>query len=821
MKNVKSTSIFFKLLVLIFLGLQNFVFSQAPLKENDSLKALIGKDFKKEENKISASQQYYVDNQNSRKQKIIFSQIDEEVQNASLILKKGIDYKEFTKELDGITKIKTAAVDYEITNSKGFQSSRNLTLTSVMLNEVLLRTTEQIEKIKKNSEQLSQSQYKIDSLIIRDELFLTPKDPQSKKLYLLRYNQVTKDVEGLNKRFKTALDSINALEINANKFKFELQDNIITVDKLRKNLNDNSYSENQNLFDAKTFKNSMSEAFFASIMKEVILSVYYITNHKMVFLLILLSIIAIFSYLKILKKKYVQAGLYDDFKYPIQIFNHPILTSIIISVTVLQFFFPNPPFALVAFLWTVLLICLALIARRTSSKIQKRIWRIYGFFALFGFFLNNILYSSQTEVYLLLFIAVAMIAFTVFLLKKYKNEFHPPMPFILKAVVAIEALAFIFLYSGDYNFGKDLVLIGVFTVFLSYLLMTTLYKILDIIKFSDYLKEPEDGEEKEINLNAYEVHEIYGFRYVLIGLAWFVLVFRSAYWYQELLGPLSHAIAQEQTIGSFTFTYSNILLFFLVIVISSLISRIVSFLSTGSRGTDAGTKNQIGSWMLLIRIGIMTLGVIFAFIISGFPLDKITIILSALGVGIGLGLQTITNNLVSGLIIAFEKPINVGDIIEVGGQLGKMKSMGIRSSVITTFDGADVIIPNGELLNQNLTNWTLGSSRRRFEIKLGVAYGTDLQKTKQILKDILEAHSGILDVPEPMIWVVNFGDNSIDFSIKYWVSHFGVGNDVLSDILMAIDQKFKENNIEIPFPQRDIHIIGDTTHLNINEGLPS
>lgn len=812
MKKLINKFPFFKWGICLLVLSINPLFAQKDsLKISDSLKNALDKDFKKEENKISKSQQYYIDNQNSKVQNDIFRKLDEETQKAYVILKKGIDYKTYTSELASISKIKKAAVDDEITNSKGIQSSRNLSLTSIMLNEVLLRTTEQIEKIKKNNEELRNSQYKIDSLIIRDELFLTPKDPESKKLYLMRFNQVTKDVEDLNHRFKTALDSINALEINANKFKFDLQDNAITVEKLRKNLSDDAYFENHDLFNPKSFSYSMVTAFGSSMVKEVILVAYYITNHMPLMVLILFSIVAIFSYLKILKRKYMQAGLYDDFKYPIQIFNHPILTAIIISVTVLQFFFPDPPFALISMFWIVLMWCLAKMAKKTNSKRQTWIWRFYGAIIILSFFLNNVLYPSGREVYLLLTIAIIMAVASFFFVKKMKDEFVNPMPLVLKAVVAMEVLGFLFLSSGNYNFGKDLIIMGVFSVFLGHLLITTLYKILDIIKFSDYLKEPEDGEEYEINLNAYEQHDIYGFRYFLLVAAWFVLLFRNTYWYQNLLGPLSQGLAEEQKIGNFTFTIGDILLFFLVIFVSTLISRVVSFLSTGSRGTDAGTKNQIGSWLLLIRIGIMALGVILAFVISGFPLDKITIVLSALGVGIGFGLQTITNNLLSGLIIAFEKPINVGDIIEVGGQLGKMKSMGIRSSVITTFDGADVIIPNGDLLNQNLTNWTLGSTKRRIEIKLGVAYGTDLQKTKEILSEILSENETILNIPAPMIWVVNFGDNSIDFSIKFWVPHFGVGNDVLSDVIIAIDQKFKENNIEIPFPQRDIHIIGDTT----------
>lgn len=187
-------------------------------------------------------------------------------------------------------------------------------------------------------------------------------------------------------------------------------------------------------------------------------------------------------------------------------------------------------------------------------------------------------------------------------------------------------------------------------------------------------------------------------------------------------------------------------------------------------------------------------------------MDRFAIILGALSVGIGFGLQTLINNLVSGVIIAFEKPINVGDIVEITGQIGKMKSIGIRSSVVTTWDGADVIIPNGDLLNQHLINWTLGNSQRRFELLLGVAYGTDLYKVQQLLLDIMEKDVRILKTPKPIVLANEFNNSSVDLVLKFWVPHFSIGFDVKSDLIVAIDRLFKEHGIEIPFPQQDVYL---------------
>jgi small-conductance mechanosensitive channel len=205
-------------------------------------------------------------------------------------------------------------------------------------------------------------------------------------------------------------------------------------------------------------------------------------------------------------------------------------------------------------------------------------------------------------------------------------------------------------------------------------------------------------------------------------------------------------------------------------------------------------------------MGIITTGIIIAFRSTGIPVDRLTLIISAIGVGLGFGMQGLVNNLISGVIIAFEKPIEVDDIVEIGTKNGKMKSIGLRSSVITTWDGADVIIPNGDLLGSHLVNWTMANSKRRSEVLVGVAYGTDLKKVKSLINEVLVNNKQVLKNPAPIIWVINFGESSIDFSVKYWVAHFIHANDIRSEMIIAIDEILRENGIVIPFPQRDLHI---------------
>jgi small-conductance mechanosensitive channel len=355
---------------------------------------------------------------------------------------------------------------------------------------------------------------------------------------------------------------------------------------------------------------------------------------------------------------------------------------------------------------------------------------------------------------------------------------------------------------------------GFFTLLIIYQLVWSFGLSIDTFNFSKHLSiyHAEDFDKKQKEKVDFKMPL---FVYFLFFLGWYILVSRNTYSFQNFIDPIVATYFEEKQFGDFKFSLHSIFLFFFIIFLSGLSARIVTLLATDTKpkGEEAN-GNGLGSWMLLIRISLITIGVIVAFVSAGIPMDRIALMISALSVGIGFGLQNLTNNLISGLIIAFEKPINLDDIVEVGGQTGKMKSIGIRSSVITTWDGADVIIPNGDLLSQHLVNWTMGSNRRRFEIDLGVAYGSDLNEVKTILTEVLMQQELVLKNPAPMVCVTKFSDSSIDFAIKYWVPHFNFGNDVKNDLIIAIDVAFKANGIEIPFPQQDLHIRSNVSNSN-------
>ena len=190
----------------------------------------------------------------------------------------------------------------------------------------------------------------------------------------------------------------------------------------------------------------------------------------------------------------------------------------------------------------------------------------------------------------------------------------------------------------------------------------------------------------------------------------------------------------------------------------------------------------------------------------GIGLQNVALIAGALSVGIGFGLQTIVNNFVSGIILLVERPIKVGDLILVGDTLGNVTRIGIRSSTIRTLDEAEIIIPNATLVSENVINWTLSSPRARIIVPVGVSYGTDVEECMKVLKAAAAGLSFILEHPGPDVLFKEFGDSSLNFEVRGWIRNVKQRPRLKSELTVAIRNALEENNIEIPFPQRDLHV---------------
>jgi small-conductance mechanosensitive channel len=262
------------------------------------------------------------------------------------------------------------------------------------------------------------------------------------------------------------------------------------------------------------------------------------------------------------------------------------------------------------------------------------------------------------------------------------------------------------------------------------------------------------------------------------------------------------------SLGGSTFTLWMLvyLVFFSVLLVfaASRINRIVAYRILANSRIDLGVRIAIGS---IVKYALLTIGFVIILQTAGIDLSSITILFGALGVGIGFGLQNITNNFVSGLIILFERPIKVGDRIEVSGIAGDVVDISMRATTIVTNDNISIIVPNSEFISSTVINWSHTDRNVRFNFPVGVSYREDPLKIRELLLNIALDHPGVLKEPRPDVLFTEYGDSALMFNLRVWTSEFVNRPGVLkSQLYYEISRRFREAGVEIPFPQRDIHI---------------
>ncbi len=262
------------------------------------------------------------------------------------------------------------------------------------------------------------------------------------------------------------------------------------------------------------------------------------------------------------------------------------------------------------------------------------------------------------------------------------------------------------------------------------------------------------------------------------------------------------------TMGTVTFTFGTIFLFVTILIGSYLITRIISFLLDGNEiklFSFKLTKGVPAAISLVIRYFILAFGFILALSYIGIDLSEFNLLAGALGLGIGFGLQTIVSNFISGIILIFERPILPGDVVEVNNLIGTVSKIGVRASRINTYEGAEVVVPNNNLISEDLINWTLSNNIKRVEILIGTKYGTDPNEVLKVLVQVANENKDVLKNPPPAALFDTFGDSSLNYRLLFWV-YFQKGLQAKSDVSIAVYNRFRELGIEIPFPQLDVYL---------------
>jgi small-conductance mechanosensitive channel len=493
-----------------------------------------------------------------------------------------------------------------------------------------------------------------------------------------------------------------------------------------------------------------------------------------------------------------------------QIFRRPFSVTLLLALSVSGFFYPAVPFVLRRIVGILLLLpALRVLPPLVSPGLRPAIYGLAAF--LLSAELRQFLEPAPLFARLLLVAELcAALGILAWLGWRWRQEGAARVPRALRELARPLALLLAFAlltnlagYVGLSRLLEEGLLLSAYAAAIAYGAYRIAQVFLAVLLQAGFARKLRAVRVAEAGIERWVT------RFLRAGAAlwwaWTALDFFAIR--DSALALLKAVLTTPLRLGTVEISLGIVLVFVATIFASFLISRFVRFVLEEEVFprvvVERGASNAIAT---TLHYAILLVGFFLAAAAAGMDLGRVTLLAGAFGVGIGFGLQNVVNNFVSGLILLFERPVQVGDTIEVGGLQGEVRRIGPRSSTLRTFDGAEVIVPNGTLISDLVTNWTLSDRRRRLTLAVGVAYGTDPERVLEILRSVARESELVLQDPEPLCLFKGFGESSLDFELRCWIPRYEEGLVATSQLLSALHGRLRDAGIEIPFPQRDLHL---------------
>ena len=743
-------------------------------------------------------------------------EIKKNLQKAKLYLRTGLDTSAAKNELALIAE-HTKLVGHGVFTHKDIgQTYRNLVTTEKILKVLLVRCNLQKNKLDNHKKRLSNFKYQLDSLSSVSALFAFPQDSVKLSKYMQGLVVLAREVSPIDSIIDQSSLQTQGLQNQANLQLYSLENNLDEIALYQRQMsNDILKKEFDPIWALAESIISFRHIINYSFEKAKLNLRFYSSSNLSIIITALVLLGICYAFILSLKNAYGKVIANGEIKEDQLILRYPLISAIFIVSNLSQFLFNAPPFIFSLIFWIVSAVSLTILMRGYIAKFWMFAWLGMLLLFVFSSLDNLILQASITERWLMLLLSAAgtIIGFLIFKKGKRDELREKLIVYAIGLMTLLEIACVFFNAFGSYNLAKALLVAGYVNVIIAIMFLWTVRLINQGLQLAVDLYARQDKSLFLMNFDRVG-EKAPMLLYVVLSIGWLILFGRNFPAYVVLVEPVRDFFFDQRAIGSYTFSISNLILFFFVVTAAVIISKVVSFFALDKRtfSKQQDSKRGIGSWILLIRITIIILGLFLAFAAVGIPIDKIAIVLGALGVGIGFGLQSLVNNLVSGLVIAFEKPVNIDDEIEIAGKTGNVKSIGFRSSVITTFEGAEMVMPNGDLLNSHLINWSSGNGRRRSSIVINITHSANLKLIKDSIVSVLDADDRILKHPEPTVFFQDITAEALELHILYWTKQPKPLLEIKNDIIMSVNQLFIENDIKVPYPKQEIFIHNTETN---------
>lgn len=724
----------------------------------------------------------------------------------SVYFNRGIDTLEISEEI-GPLEHQVQLARESMAENPSSSNLRNTTATKILLTEMGDQLEKWQDQMSGYSQQLVTMRSLLDSMTRDSTIRIIPQDSMLAQQYLGRVVDLVKRFNPIDSMVNKATIRVGLLQGRVVRNILDVQDQLNIVEQRSKVIRLNYLKRDQPPLWSLGSAGERKKVFAWHLFKSKLLIAYYLRGAAGGIVFVLLLFLAFWWLLRIMMNRLQTLHkdiVLQDFAPHIK--RSAFLVSLFIVLSISQALAGNLPMVILQAAWIIMFLSASYLFWPSLDKVWKKVWIAFAILFLWSCFENLVAESSRPERLIMLLASLLGLLLCPYMLHMHQREENrvPYFGFFVWLFFIQEALALISNVTGVYTFARAMAVGGYFNFVIGLLFFRGVILLREVIVLSFEYYQRNDRISSMVNLQELKKN-CEKFLPYIAWAGWLIIFAKNLNFYDIVVEAVSGFLTATRKLGSIEYSFGSVAIFFITIWISTLIAKVVTFLLSGNKSQVAAIKKtRFGSSILVLKLAIISLGVLIAFAASGIPMDKITIIIGALGVGIGFGLQNIVNNLVSGIILAFEKPIEIGDQIEIAGRLGKVKEIGIRSSRLATFEGAEVIIPNGDLLNQHVINWTLSNNHRRVEIIVGVGYGSKLPLAKEILEKVLLDNSKVDHIPMPLVLVNQFNSSSIDFRLLFWTD-IGQWIELKSEIIMAIDTAFAEAGIEIPFPQIVIH----------------
>lgn len=694
--------------------------------------------------------------------------------------------------------IRSDLVNYDKAIDTKTLNGYNLILKKSQENLDLWRT-----QLAKSTNEFQRMSDEIVALSNDSLLNIEEKDSSNKRLYNKQLFELKQRLQTNGKLVSTNLDSTSTSLAHVSALLFEVNDLQTNINDRLKNKNRSAFrKESPYIWSAPKEKpqESLSDLITSSFKGQNKIISYFISSTWDNRVLLLLFSFAFFMWVylnfKKTKRPEIQEKIGDIALNHISAF--PILSTLIVLFNLTPLFEPDSPSLYIEITQFLLIIILTIAFWKNLPKSELKKWIIIVIFYILITFVTA---TIQDWLFIRTCLIILNLSSIYIGTKLYQNLQYVQIAKkmakpILLMYLAFNILSVVFNIFGRISLATTLsttAIIGLTQVIglVAFILILT-----DAIELQIRISACNDGIFSRVNLEKARnsFRKTFSFLAVLLWLLVFTINMGI---YDGLFTLIGKILSKPRTFGSVSFTFNNILFFFTILYLSNWLQKNIGVL-LGERhiSFSSGVEHK-SSKLTLVRLIIAVFGVLLAVTASGIPLDKLTVVLGALSVGIGLGMQNIVNNFVSGIILIFEKPFHIGDYVELADKKGKIKDIGIRSSRMITAQGAEVVIPNADLLSNRFINWTSNKAYVKSEITINVSTDTDISAVRKIVEEEIEQDKGVVKKLAPDVLINNIGPDFIELKIYVWLNNIYVESSFKNRLYLQLLSRFKEQEIKI------------------------